>query len=735
MALNIEMCSKLTKNAASASGLLSRTEYEDLFEKGFLSKFDDEQKKFQAAFKEAQDEGRKLRIGVIGSVKAGKSSFLNALFFEGEDRLPKAATPMTAALTVISYAETPKAVIHFYSQEDWNGILQKSAEYDAELNKRYFEYEKKYNEALNESSRIKGFVNSGKKISPLYPKTDYEVRIFRREIDDALISSKELVRMASNTDKLGTTETVKPEELDQYIGAGGKYTAIVSYVELCINDKSLDGFEIIDTPGLNDPIVSRGKKTMEYLSHCDAAILLSSTTQFMDASTMELMLNTLPSSGVREIILVGSKLDSGMLDYKESGIDVTQVYKSSVNTYRKHIANNINEIRLSRPDDAEKLEQSQTAFVSAMLYSMHIKRRNGISFNEEEQHIYRMIASRFTNFDDSLLLSLSGVNDIMKKLNAVLERKADIINEKNDKLCKTYSDNFYRILCDIRSDANQAKKRLETMTVEELRNRQGAISELLESSRNQISSVCHIEALEVAGRVDKLKAQIKQEIGCVEMPKINNRTEHRIFSYRSGVFGVVKNHESYDEVINYVEVSDAVQKIKKYTGRLESEVLNNFRNIINKDALIKKIKGIITLAMHDHGGSYSENDVLLPLNETIVRLSVPEVCISENEYIDRINAEYKKGKVEGEQIHKFNNRFISVLNSIAADISNDIDKHTEIVTNELGKNADKFIDQMNTKMSSEIKRLENQIAEKEENIQKYRNFLDALNEIIPIFNQ
>lgn len=49
------------------------------------------------------EENRKLRIGIVGQVKAGKSSFLNALLFEGKEILPHAATPMTAALTKICY--------------------------------------------------------------------------------------------------------------------------------------------------------------------------------------------------------------------------------------------------------------------------------------------------------------------------------------------------------------------------------------------------------------------------------------------------------------------------------------------------------------------------------------------------------------------------------------------------------------------------------------------------------
>ena len=45
-----------------------------------------------------------LTIGVIGQMKCGKSTFLNAFIFEN-DVLPAATTPMTAALSVITYGE------------------------------------------------------------------------------------------------------------------------------------------------------------------------------------------------------------------------------------------------------------------------------------------------------------------------------------------------------------------------------------------------------------------------------------------------------------------------------------------------------------------------------------------------------------------------------------------------------------------------------------------------------
>ena len=48
-----------------------------------------------------------LTIGVIGQMKCGKSTFLNSFVFE-DDILPAATTPMTAALSVITYGEEKK---------------------------------------------------------------------------------------------------------------------------------------------------------------------------------------------------------------------------------------------------------------------------------------------------------------------------------------------------------------------------------------------------------------------------------------------------------------------------------------------------------------------------------------------------------------------------------------------------------------------------------------------------
>ena len=106
--------------------------YSDSYYVDFTSRI----KKIKEKINESKKEGRLLKIGIVGEVKAGKSSFLNALIFDGEDILPKASTPMTAALTRIIFSERSEAKIVFYKKNDWETIRTMSSQYDKILENR-----------------------------------------------------------------------------------------------------------------------------------------------------------------------------------------------------------------------------------------------------------------------------------------------------------------------------------------------------------------------------------------------------------------------------------------------------------------------------------------------------------------------------------------------------------------------------------------------------------------------
>jgi len=94
------------------------TAYPDSIEQTLVNEISALADDFKKNAHHALETNRLLQIGIVGQIKRGKSSFLNSLLFNGKDVLPKAATPMTAALTKINYAETPSASVEFYTREE-----------------------------------------------------------------------------------------------------------------------------------------------------------------------------------------------------------------------------------------------------------------------------------------------------------------------------------------------------------------------------------------------------------------------------------------------------------------------------------------------------------------------------------------------------------------------------------------------------------------------------------------
>lgn len=114
----------------------------------------------EKTLKELQDTNRDLKVGIIGRVKAGKSSLLNALIFEGVEVLPKAATPMTASLTILKYAQNLSAEVEFYSPKDIAELKNEHERYVREFNRIVGEEIKKQKEKQSLSNRAKERVKS-----------------------------------------------------------------------------------------------------------------------------------------------------------------------------------------------------------------------------------------------------------------------------------------------------------------------------------------------------------------------------------------------------------------------------------------------------------------------------------------------------------------------------------------------------------------------------------------------
>lgn len=92
-------------------------------------------------------------------------------------------------------------------------------------------------------------------------------------------AAKELVEKANKLGTslesfLGKTQEDSFTNLIEYVGADGKYISITKSVTIYYPKEYLKGVQIVDTPGFNDPVVSREERTKAFLNKADVVLLM-----------------------------------------------------------------------------------------------------------------------------------------------------------------------------------------------------------------------------------------------------------------------------------------------------------------------------------------------------------------------------------------------------------------------------------------------------------------------------
>jgi predicted GTPase len=223
---------------------------------------------------------QKFSIGITGVMNAGKSTMLNALM--GREILGSAVVPETANLTIVKHNPTDNAKVFYWNQQEWDRIL-KSAE---------------------QLESMRDFVNETN-------------RIFGDEL-------KNYIKPVSRFDQ------VDINDLSSYTSAeaSGKKCNLVKYVELGSKlDFLSDGIEIVDTPGLDDPVIQREEITKEYISACDMMLHLMNVSQSATLKDVEFIIDALLYQNISKLLIVITRADTVS---KEQLDEVIKYTKSSI---------------------------------------------------------------------------------------------------------------------------------------------------------------------------------------------------------------------------------------------------------------------------------------------------------------------------------------------------------------------------------------------------------------------
>ncbi|PUD56420.1 GTPase [Helicobacter pylori] len=459
----------------------------------------------EKTLKEMQDTNRDLKVGIIGRVKAGKSSLLNALIFEGVEVLPKAATPMTASLTILKYADTLSAEVEFYSPKDIAELKNEHERYVREFNRIVEEEVKKQKEKQSLSNRAKerlrnvGSKMLGRNKSDEAPKerilSDEEIlekarRIAKNELekDARLVSSYDQYEKMKKSGSLNT-EKLDPriqanslEELNQkllqFVGADGKYMPYTKAVQISLNNPNLKDLEVIDTPGVNDPIVSREERTKALLKDCDVVFIVSPSGQFLTDSDMSLFDRVSNKEGLQEIYFVASQADSAALSMSEvekSNQHLPTAFENAQKALSSQLNNIMGKLIENYPNQREIFEKAIKNGVildSGNCFSMYKDFNNQASWERskktEEYHnalrnLRDFYPDAFNSVDKSeeSLLLLSNMGAIEERLKKAAKEKEKIISQKLQSYAESQANNLHKFIAQLLQDLEDEKKRVK----------------------------------------------------------------------------------------------------------------------------------------------------------------------------------------------------------------------------------------------------------------------------------
>lgn len=695
------------------------------------------------------EENRVLKIGIVGRVNAGKSSLLNALVFDGKDILPKAATPMTAALTKLEYGEIIEANVEFYTQEDIDS-----------LKTYYNKYEEKFEKLKKEKlDELKEKEIKKLKVAEIdeYTKNNIEQKsenIANREMkkDEQLFSSYDQYSKikASNLslNELKKFENIQADNIDSlnkklydFVGADGKYMPFTKSVTIKLNNENLKDIEIIDTPGINDPIASREERTKELLKNCDVIFVVSPSGQFLSSEDIDLLDRITKKEGIQEIYIIASQIDNqlyGSEKEKNRG-DLLKVLESIKNTLTKSMKDVITEQIKQFPyqeDIFDKFMKNDVLYSSGATYSMLQRFEDKENWDDNLNHIWKNLNQHYKDYfsdDESAkanLYLLSNMQNIQNALKEVREKKDEIIRKRKEEFIKAKLNSFEQYNKSIQKDIKEKIEKIKSSDIKDIKTKKDNLLKV-KSQTSEAVNWKYEDFLDANERnlnillvkeVNKYFQNNNDEISKSE----DTKKESYIYDKKKAWYDIYIFEERYEK-ISYDVVVVKAGMIQNALEDLSLYIENSMKNSISEE--VNSLKGNIykqimpVLEKNDGDKNLDLHQIQKSVRNIISSLRIPEI-----NYTNKLPNELKKsGTLKGREAEDFIERAKNYAKSFQRNIIRDIEKHLNTLFGSLKQHN--LGEEIFSHYKKEIENLENDIENIEQSLLKNEYILKQLESI------
>lgn len=655
-------------------------------------------------------ENRKLNIGVVGQVKAGKSSFLNTLLFNGEEILPKASTPKTATLTKMEYSEHNIIQVEYYSVEEWE-VLEDNALVDLD------------DEVYTSAREIVCMVRR----NGLEPIPYLEM-------------GNEQIEFATYDDLIAN--------LNKYVGEDGKFTPIVKAVTLYLNKEEFKGLSIVDTPGLNDPIASRTIRTKEFMEVCDVVFFLSQSGSFLDKSDWILLSSQLPQKGVKKLVLVASKYDSGIRDIlrvqddddifgddENTADNIPKACKIIKKKLKKRAKVKVEEfikdlsVRESSSELIEVIKQcSDPILVSSMACNMAKKKEE--DYTKEERNVYAAL-KKFSDDIESDLHLLGNFDEINAIFAGVVAEKEAILEQKAKSFIPTAMAELCACLEEFKAKASKRLSVLEQNDREALLEQKKFIEGQINNIRADITTVFG----ELNAKLETEKAEGVREIreASKDYLDVRERTGSitRHGSYTTGHLWWKKTHHyTYQEHYSYCIASDAIDNLRKFSMEAVNQVEKVFSDALELKEIKRKLLNVVVQNFDMGSEKYDSALFRILVEETVAQIEFPVFNIDISDAMNGIAAKFTGELTSAGQKTELTTALSKAISRIYDELCKKLTSSVAEFKAEM-KNISKTVENsLLENINNEFEILLSQYEHKENEIAEYKSYIELLDKEI-----
>ncbi|GAA8320875.1 hypothetical protein HpDR25_10200 [Helicobacter pylori] len=268
----------------------------------------------------------------------------------------------------------------------------------------------------------------------------------------------------------------------QFVGADGKYMPYTKAVRISLNNQNLKDLEVIDTPGVNDPIASREECTKALLKDCDVVFIVSPSGQFLTDSDMSLFDRVSHKEGLQEIYFVASQADSAVGSssvVEKSNQHLPTALENAQKSLSSQLNNIMEKLIQNYPNQREVFEKAiknGVILASGVCFSMHKDFNNQASWerNQKTEEYHNALRNLRDSYPDAFssddkskesLLFLSNMGAIGERLKKAAQEKEEIMSQKLQNYAESQANNLHSFITQLLQDLEEEKKRVKNADI------------------------------------------------------------------------------------------------------------------------------------------------------------------------------------------------------------------------------------------------------------------------------